>query len=151
MWVKSRWHLKNMMQCNHTKLAYNHLGVGKEIQSESQGCCWQRSKQAGEQANKNLMKFSRVQMVHKVKEPGRQSCGLPTVAVPALLWGFQHCRGTDLSSPVWPWIKDILIPPYNPTKFSMDCSYLCTFYRANKLTCFFQSTRTQVKFQTVAV
>lgn len=28
-----------------------------------------------------------VQMVHKVKNPRRQRCGLPTVAVPALLWG----------------------------------------------------------------
>lgn len=84
-WVKSRWYLQNVMQCNLIK--WPVWGRGKEIQSGSQGCCWLRSKQAGEQVNKNFTKFSRVQMVHKDKEPGRQRCGLPRVAVPALLWG----------------------------------------------------------------
>lgn len=40
-----------------------------------------------------------VQMVHKEKNPRRQRCGLPTMAVPALLWGVPAPRKHSRDQP----------------------------------------------------
>lgn len=47
----------------------------------------------------------------RTKSQGGRGVGRPGWLCQLCSGGFQHCGGTDLSSPACPWIKDLLIPP----------------------------------------
>lgn len=72
------------MQHNLIKLVSNHFGVRETNPIWKPGLLLAEVKTGWRTGQQEL---HGIQMVHKDKEPGRQGCGLPVVAVPALLWG----------------------------------------------------------------
>lgn len=47
----------------------------------------------------------------RTRSQGGRGMGCPGWLCQLCSGGLQSCAGTDLSSPVWPWIKDLLIHP----------------------------------------